>query len=598
MPRRPTIKYTSREYATIRKDLIAHTKRYYPDTFRDFNEASFGSLMIDTVSYVGDILSFYLDYQVNESFLDTAIEYNNVIRHGRQLGYKFSRTHSSVGIMTCYIIVPALNEGLGPDTDYIPVLKRGSTVSTNQKNVFTLMEDVDFSKPENEVIVASVNSDTGIPINYAIKSYGKILSGEIMLAVIPVGVYEKFKQIKISDSNITEIVSVFDTEGREYFEVDYLSQNVVYKEVLNTNFDSTLVSNMLKPVIVPRRFTVFNERGGTFLQFGHGSESAIDDNIISEPSNVILDVHGRTYNADTSFDPSRLIETDKFGIVPENTNLRISYRRNTDSNANASTGAIINVVNSDFKFKNNSALDVSQIKRNNVISSLEVSNEDPIIGDVSLPNIDELKIRIYDVFATQNRAVTKQDYKAFVYSMPPKFGAIKRCNIIQDHDSFKRNLNLYIISNLKNGQLTPATSSLKENLRSWLNKNRMMNDTIDILDAKIVNFKIDYIVAANLDFDKFVVLNNIDIVLRKYFSVKMDVGENIIITDIYNVVNKIAGVSDVEQIKIANVVDSTHSSVNFNIENFTSADGKIIYAPKNVIFEVKYLFRDIKGVVK
>ena len=69
----PAIKYTSRDFNTIKQDLVEYAKRYYSNTYKDFSEAGFGSMMLDTVAYVGDILSFYLDYNVNESFLDTAI---------------------------------------------------------------------------------------------------------------------------------------------------------------------------------------------------------------------------------------------------------------------------------------------------------------------------------------------------------------------------------------------------------------------------------------------------------------------------------------------------------------------------------------------
>ena len=594
--RRPTINYTSRDYTSIRRDLLAYAKRYYPGTFRDFNEASFGSLMIDSVSYIGDILSFYLDYQVNESFLDTAVEYNNVIRLGRQLGYKFTRAHASFGMVSLFVVVPALSEGLGPDTAYIPTLKKNSSFGTKRGNVFTLMEDVNFSKEENEVIVAAVNSDTGVPTSYAIKAHGEVMSGEIARKSIAVGNYERFKKVSLFDNNITEIISVIDAEGHEYFEVDYLSQNVVYKEVTNTNSDSTEVPNFLKPVVVPRRFTVLNERSETFLQFGYGSESAISDNVLADPSDVILDLHGRSHSTDTSFDPSKLIQTDKFGIVPANTTLTVFYRRNKDSNVNAAAGSILKIVNPVFRFENKSTLTTSKI--NDVITSLEVENDAPVVGDVSLPVVDELKTRIYDVFATQNRAVTRQDYKAIVYSMPAKFGAIKRCNIVQDHDSFKRNMNLYILSNLRNGQFSTATNTLKKNLKTWLNKNRMINDTIDILDAKVVNFKIDFVATANLDFDKHVVLNNAVAALRTYFSVKMDIGENLIISDIYNQLNKVRGISDVDRVKITNVIDSGYSSISYNIDDFTSANEKVVFAPENVVFEVKYLLRDIKGMIK
>ena len=56
--KKPSIKYTSRDFTTIKNDLLDYAKRYYPNQFRDFSANSFGSLMLDTVSYVGDILSF------------------------------------------------------------------------------------------------------------------------------------------------------------------------------------------------------------------------------------------------------------------------------------------------------------------------------------------------------------------------------------------------------------------------------------------------------------------------------------------------------------------------------------------------------------
>ena len=597
MPRkRPTIKYTSRDYSSIRNDLLAHAKRYYSDTYRDFSEASFGSLVLDTVSYVGDILSFYLDYQVNESFIDTAIEYENVIRLGRQAGYKFTRAHSSFGMLACYVIIPAQSEGLGPDSTYVPILKKGSFFSSTRGNGFMLMEDVDFSLPENEVVVAAVDPASGVPTSYAVKAYGKVMSGEKRQIIVTAGPYEKFKRITVPDRNITEIVSVIDSEGHEYFQVDYLSQNVVYKDAINMNSDSDQVPSVLKPIVVPRRFVVVHETNQSYLQFGYGDDSVVQDNVVADPNDLVLERHGRTYTTDLSFDPSKLMETDKFGIVPANTSLRITYRKNVDSNANAAARTVTKIAQAEFRFTNQATLSTSKLSA--VRGSLEVENESPINGDVSLPLVDELKTRITDVFAAQNRAVTKQDYKAVIYSMPGKLGAIKRCNIIQDKNSFKRNLNLYIISNLRNGQLTTATSTLKENLRTWLNKNRMINDTIDILDAKIINLIVDFEIVANLDFEKEQVLNNAYIALRKYFAIKKDIAEPLVITDIYNQLNKVRGVSDTTRVKVTNVVTSGYSQVGYDIDEHTSADGKVVYCPKNAIFEVKRLFKDIRGVVK
>ena len=594
--RRPTIKYTSRDFTTIKRDLIDYAKRYYPDTFQDFSEASFGSLMLDSVSYIGDILSFYLDYQTNESFLDTAVEFNNILRLGREQGYKYVRSNASFGEVQVFAVVPAVTEGLGPDTNYMPILKRGSQFSNARGSIYTLIEDIDFSLSTNEIVVASVNSTTGVPDSYAIRATGEVTSGELIRTQVVVGAYEKFRRIKLNDSRMTEVLSVFDSQGRQYYQVDYLSQNVIYQSVANNNSDSSAVPNIMKPVIVPRRFAVVNERNQSYLQFGFGSEETVDDNVVLDPSKVIFDRHGRDYTTDFSFDPSKLTETEKLGVSPSNTTLTITYRKNTDSNVNSAARTINTVSNAIVRFANKSTLVAS--KRSSVITSLEVDNELPITGDVRVPSTDELKIRIGNANAMQNRAVTREDYKAMVYSMPANFGAIKRCNIVQDKNSFKRNMNLYVISNLPNGKLSTASSTLKQNLKLWINKNKMISDTIDILDAKIINLGIDFDVTANLDFDPETVLVSCVRALRALFSVHTDIGENLVISDISNELSKVEGVSFVENISIRNILGGRYSSVKYDIDRYTTSDGKMLFCPENAIFEVKRPGRDIRGVVR
>ena len=182
----PAIKYTARDFNSIREELLDY-RRYYPDTYRDFSEAGFGSLMIDSTAYIGDILSFYLDYSANESFLDTAQEYDNILKLGKQMGYRFTGNPSSTGIADFFIIVPANASGVGPDEDYIPILKRGTSLSSAGGALFILNEDVNFSNPENEIVVANVNSTTGVPTDYAIKSSGQVISGELNEELISVG---------------------------------------------------------------------------------------------------------------------------------------------------------------------------------------------------------------------------------------------------------------------------------------------------------------------------------------------------------------------------------------------------------------------------
>jgi hypothetical protein len=119
---KPPISYTSRDFNSIKNDLINYAKIYYPNTYKDFNDASFGAMMIDMIAYVGDIMSFYVDYQTNETLMDTAILEESVVRIAKQLGYKFNATPSSTGLAAFYVSVPANDAGTGPDTDLVPIL--------------------------------------------------------------------------------------------------------------------------------------------------------------------------------------------------------------------------------------------------------------------------------------------------------------------------------------------------------------------------------------------------------------------------------------------------------------------------------------------
>lgn len=598
MPRKNVpISYHARDFDSIKASLVEHAKRYYADTFKDFNEAGFGALTIDTIAYTGDILSFYLDYQANESFLDSANEFDNILRHAKPLGFKLQENPSSHGVVTLFLMVQADSEGLGPDSRYIPILKKNSVFSARNGNNFTLTEDVFFSNTDNEVVVARANPDTGLPTSYAIRAYGKVVSGRLEETFLAVGDYEKFRKVEVDISNVAEVILVEDDEGHEYFEVDYLSQDVVYRPVLNRTGTGQNAPDLLKPFTVPRRYVVDRINGAVHLQFGHGADDTerTSERIV-DPSRVVLDVHGRTNVPDVSFDPSNLVKTDKFGLTPSNTTLRVVVRANTTGDVNAGQDTVVSVSTANFEFTDSTTLDNSL--KNAVRASLEVTNEDPIVGDVSLPNAEELKIRVFNSFAAQNRAVTLQDYIALTYRMPSEFGAVKRVNVVRDPDSFKRNLNLYVVSEDEDGSLAETTSTIKENLKVWLNKNRMINDTIDILDAKIVNLGVHFSIIGDLERDKYDILADANFALGVLFSQVKDVGEALFITDIYEALKNVAGVVDVTKVKIFQKTGGAYSDIRFNVNEQTSADGRYIEAPQNVIFEVRFPNDDVKGVVR
>ena len=590
------IKYTSRDYSSIRQDLLQFAKRYYPDTFQDFNESSFGSLMIDTVAYVGDILSFYLDYQANESLLNTAIEYNNVVRLSRQLGYKYRGKSTSSGIAAFYCIIPANSIGLGPNSSYLPILKKNTQVKSKNGVSFLLEDDVRFDNPNNDVVAARINQTSGTPTSYAVKAYGKIISGVLSEESVNIGNFERFKKVQLSSKNISEILSVIDLEGNEYFEVGYLSQDVIFKDVSNRGSDRDTSPAILKPFVVPRRFIVNQSFGKTTLQFGYGSDSELSAPSIAEPTNVVLKKHGKNYISDFSFDPSKMLSTDKFGVAPSDTTLVIKYRTNVANNVNAGASSITNVSIPIVEFNNPQNLSSATIK--SVRGSIECFNEEPVTGDVTPVSAEELRVRTLDNYAAQNRAVTTQDYKSVIYSMPQKYGAIKRCQIVRDTDSFKRNLNIYLLGEDENGFLTLASQTLKNNLKVWLGHMKMVNDTIDLIDGKVVNVGITFKIVADKEHNRFQILDDCTAALKNKFAQPLDMGEPIYLNDIYSTLNRVRGVIDTENVEITLKRGLQYSSTTFNIREATSCSGRQLDAPLNAAFEIKFPSQDIRGIIK
>jgi len=589
------IDYTSRDFNSIKADLTSYAKRHYADSFKDFNDAGFGALVLDSVAYVGDILSFYLDYQVNESFLDTALEYNNVVRLSRQLGYKYSSTAVSTGEAQFYVKVPADSTG-APASDYYPTLRVGSQFTSVAGTLFTLTEDLFFGAKGNQILIGGVDASTNIPTFFVVKATGIVMSGRTLRETHTVGAFQKFLKIPLANPGVTQVLSVTDTEGHEYYEVSHLAQEVIYKSIRNNNADQNSTPSILKAVPATRRFVVETTRDSAFLQFGYGSDSELTNQSVVDPSQITLKVYGRDYTSSEEFDPTNLTSTDKFGVAPANTTLTITYRVNDPDDANISSNTLTGVTSPILEFDNRGALDGNL--RATVLASLEVNNEEPILGDVELPSPEEIKQRVFSYYATQQRAVTVEDYQAITYAMPPSYGSIKRCSVQRDFNAFKRNLNMYLVSEDSSGLLTATNSTLKQNLKTWLSRYKMINDTIDLLDARVVNFGIQFILVADYSENKFNVLSAATARLRNYFvNLQFDIGESLYISEVYKEIQRVPGVIDVIDVKIIPQVGGTYSDANFDFAAKLSPDGRYITAEKDSIFELKYPNIDIQGSI-
>ena len=590
------VNFISRDFQSIKTDLLEYAKKYYPNTYKDFSDAGFGSLMIDSVSYVGDILSFYLDYQANETFVQNASEFNNILKLAKQTGFKFRNNPSSATIASFYVLVPANSTATAPDNSYIPILKQGSVFSSEGGGTFLLDEDVNFQNAE--VVVSRQNETTGAPTYYALKSYGKVVSGELKTTTSTIGNFERFKKLKLELANVTEILSVKDSDGHEYYEVDFLSQNTVYRAITNRDNTTQEQANMLlKPIIAPRRFSMDVFPGYVELQFGSGQEEDYETEQEINPKNVAMNMSGRPYITEQALDPSKLIKSEHYGISPSNTTLTITYRQNSATNVNASQNTLNRVVDGIIEFTEEPNLNstLASVVRN----SIEITNEEPIVGDTEDISSEELRNRVLNNFSSQYRAVTKQDYVSLAYSMPAKFGSVLRATIDKDKDSARRNMNMYVIGVDPNNNLTACNRITKQNLKTWLSRNKMINDSVDILDAQVMNIGIKFEIIAQDSSMSIETLERCLIALEeRYGSSFADIGEDLFISDIYDLLNSVPGVVDAVNVKIIPKTGFNYSSVAIDIDKNLSADGRSIIIPRNVIYEVKYPTMDIQGAVR
>mgnify|MGYP003676129275 CR=1 FL=1 len=578
------IKYTSRDFESIRNDIIEHAKRFYPEQWKDFSKGTVNSLLVDSVAYVGDVLSYYLDYQANESFMDSAIEFNNIRKHARSMGYKFAGSPNSYGVISIYCMIPSNIDGTAPDFNYMPILKKGSSFSSSTGAVFTLTEDVAFDDSMNDIVAAQFDSSSGQTTHFAVKAVGQVVSGVFSRITIDLSnsSFQKFRRVRIGDSSYSEVITVKDSDGNTYYEVDNLAQEVVFKETTNREAASEGTRSILKPFVAIRRFVLEQDDTGTYLQFGFGSEDSEAEEI-ADPSKVFLEMHGKSYISTQTFDPSKLIGTTKLGIAPSSTTLTVIAKSNTTDLSSAPANSLTSIGTARMKFP--SEITLNSQKKAAVVSSLEVTNE------------EELKQRAKSYYATQGRAVTRQDYESLIYNMPNKFGIIKRVSVVNDPSASNRRMAIYVISEGTDGKLITANSKIKQNVKHWLSQYKSLNDVIDIYDAKIVNFGIDFKVTVDPQFSNENVLSRCNAAIRKYFSNQLYIGEPVYITRLYAILSKVEGVADVKKVNIRQKTSAGYSPVRMNFKEALSQDGTFIVTPKNVIMELKNSSSDIKGVL-
>ena len=335
---------------------------------------------------------------------------------------------------------------------------------------------------------------------------------------------------------------------------------------------------------------------GTYIQFGFGSETDSETTGLVDPSRVALKMHGRRNITTTTFDPNEMISTNKLGISPSGKVLRILYRTNDAVSAITPANTVRSIVTRSFDFENETSLNFDIM--NSVMDSLEVNNDLTFTGDAIDLTREELKIRAKSYFSTQGRAVTAQDYESLIYSMPAKFGGIARVGLVNDPSSTNRRISMYVVSQDENGSLMMTNSVTKNNIKNWISRYKSLNDVIDIIDAKIVNFGIEFSIVSSPNFNSNSVINNAVSKLQEYFEDHLYIGEPVYITEIYNTLNKTEGVVDVKKVNIFSKSSAGYSPMTLDFDELISKDGSYLKIPRNVIMELKYPNLDIRGIIR
>lgn len=595
-------KYLNKDFDSFRSDLLDYARTYFSNTIRDFSEASLGGLLLDLAAYVGDVQSYYLDHQFHENFPETSIETNNIERHLRKAGVPIVGAAPAVVECTFLIKVPASGTNPPvPDRTALPIIHEGTVVRAQNGTQFELTETLNFGKTnengdlEANIIIGARDANNN-PTNFILSLNGICISGMRATDVVPVGAFERFKKITLSNENVTEIISVRDAHGNNYYQVEYLTQDTVYKAVTNIASDKHEVRENLLPIPAPFRFvaeTSLNSRTTTLI-FGGGNAETLNDDIIPDPSEFSLPLYGKKTISRFTLNPGNLLQTTTFGVLQPNTTLTITYRYGGGTTHNVEARSIRNVVKLDITFPKNPSVNVAQFVRN----SVDVINYKEAAGGMNAPTIQELKQKIPAYAAAQGRIVTKEDLLARVYTLPSNFGRVFRASI-QTNPNNPLASQLFVICKNSQNQLVTAPDSLKKNLATYLNQYRMISDAIDILDARIINIQVKFQIVTDPIQNRQLVLRTALKKLKDYFDLKhFEIDQPIVLGDIQNVIFNTPGVVNVVSVEIQNVYgivnNLPYSSEYFDV--LANTYKGIVFGPPGSIFEVKYKNQDIIGV--
>jgi hypothetical protein len=615
------IRYTDRDFNSIREQLIQYSKTYFPDTYNDFTETSTGMLFIEMAAYVGDVMSLYLDNQVQETYIQKARQNQNLYALAYSLGYTPKVTTAASTIIDYFQQVPAIldNGVYVPDYNYALLIPENTQItSTQNSSIQFLTEDVvDFSASSSldPTVVSVYQTFNGNPTYYLLKKSRKAISATINTIDFTFSNAKKFDTVNINDNQIIGILDCFDTNGNQWYEVPNLAQENVYNSIRNTNTnDPNFISDPEVPYLlelkqVQRRFAArFIDSGSLQMQFGAGSTRSNTEEIIPNPDNVGLGLPFEKTKLTTAFSPVNFVFTNTYGIAPYNTTLTVRYLTGGGQAANVEAGSLTTIDTTNVSFVNQPIVTtpaVTTTLANAIFNSLATNNPLAADGGNDGDSVEEVRQNALGNFQNQLRTVTAQDYLVRTLSMPSNLGVIAKAHTqpckIGDYQSgeLPSVLDLYILSYDENKNLRIASDTLKRNLQTYLSEYRMINDSINIKNAYIINIQVSFEIVVNPNFNSNETLTLAITALQDYFNIdNWQVNEPIILQNIYILISKVPGVQIVKNIAISNLTGESLGYSDFAYDTVAATINEVVYPSIDpMIFEVKYPNQDILGKV-
>jgi hypothetical protein len=646
-PNSKEVRYINRDFSQLRESLVNFAKTYFPTTYKDFSPVSPGMMFMEMAAYVGDVLSYYTDYTFKEVVAPQ--ERKNLISWARYLGYKVKPSRAATGTLDIYQLCPADTDGIGnyfPDPNYMLMVKEGAQFSNNRGSYYILNQTMDFSVSSS----LSSRTDTvysrktdGTPEFFLLQKTGYISAGQIVTKEFVVGAPTQFQKITLDETNVLGVLDVVDSDNNKWYEVDYLAQELIPTGVPNdADYEGGLtqyrdsVPYILKFLKTSRRFiTTVDENNYTTLEFGAGTNGT-DDDLVTFDSNLISAGLTNLQNVNIPLDPSNFLKNESYGIAPANTTLKIRYLVGGGLESNCLSNDIVNVVSVDFDNSIEGLNPEEADLLSTVKNSLKVTNSEPCTGGKDGESDDEVRLNAMSFFAAQNRVVTQNDYLVRIYSMPPKFGAIAKAQVISDtslqvginkyllgtvnsdnkatvfdsgiNNQLRRiaydvtnpfSINIYVLSYDADKRLVRPNSALITNLITYLKQSRMITDGINIIDGYIINIGVDFSITVYKGFNKKDVLLDCINTVKDFFNIeKWNFSQPINLSQLQLEIAKVDGVQSVVELKAYNktALDGDYSSVEYDVTSATK-NGIVYPSVDPSIFEIRYPDSDIRGSV-